>query len=388
GLAAILWFVQQPGPADVDVADHNAPPATQTDTAPVAPQAAEDPSDTAGLPRVDLVRVEPDGSALVAGQASPGARVRVVVDGRTEGEATADGAGQFAAFVTLAQADRAQIVWLIAEGADGRLTTSEDRVIVANLAAEHMTAEALTSDEALEAPDDGTARSTALATRPPGSTVADAAPETAPEAPQAVQAPDADAVATAAVTATPRLDTAPPVLRSDQEGVRLLSPPRLSGGDALRIDTISYSAGDEVILRGRSGGAGDVRLSFGDDFTATVATGADGAWEARIPGLPPGDYALRAERLDDLGQVAASVGVPFRRAGPDEVAALQSGPEARLVTVQPGATLWAIARDRYGDPLHYVHVYDANDHLIEDPDLIFPGQVFELPNRTGATDAQ
>lgn len=50
------------------------------------------------------------------------------------------------------------------------------------------------------------------------------------------------------------------------------------------------------------------------------------------------------------------------------------------VTVQPGFTLWAIAKGQYGDGLLYVQVFEANRERIRDPDLIYPGQVFTLPS--------
>lgn len=49
------------------------------------------------------------------------------------------------------------------------------------------------------------------------------------------------------------------------------------------------------------------------------------------------------------------------------------------VTVQPGFTLWRIARENYGDGVLYVRVYAANKGQIRDPDLIYPGQVFTVP---------
>jgi len=49
-------------------------------------------------------------------------------------------------------------------------------------------------------------------------------------------------------------------------------------------------------------------------------------------------------------------------------------------TVQPGYTLWAIARNRYGRGILYVQVFEANRDKIRDPDLIYPGQVFQLPD--------
>lgn len=51
----------------------------------------------------------------------------------------------------------------------------------------------------------------------------------------------------------------------------------------------------------------------------------------------------------------------------------------RIVTVQPGATLWAIARDRYGEGQLYLQVFEANKDKIRDPNLIYPGQVFTVP---------
>ena len=39
----------------------------------------------------------------------------------------------------------------------------------------------------------------------------------------------------------------------------------------------------------------------------------------------------------------------------------------------------AIAKERYGDGILYVEVFDANRDKIRDPDLIYPGQIFVLP---------
>ena len=39
-----------------------------------------------------------------------------------------------------------------------------------------------------------------------------------------------------------------------------------------------------------------------------------------------------------------------------------------------------IVRKRYGDGLLYVRVFEANRDKIKDPDLIYPGQLFDLPD--------
>ena len=43
------------------------------------------------------------------------------------------------------------------------------------------------------------------------------------------------------------------------------------------------------------------------------------------------------------------------------------------------------ARRLYGQGVEYVHIYDANQSQIRDPDLIYPGQVFEIPKDLDTT---
>ena len=51
------------------------------------------------------------------------------------------------------------------------------------------------------------------------------------------------------------------------------------------------------------------------------------------------------------------------------------------VTVQPGYTLWYIAKQNFGDGVLYVQVFAANRDKIRDPDLIYPGQIFTIPTK-------
>ena len=51
----------------------------------------------------------------------------------------------------------------------------------------------------------------------------------------------------------------------------------------------------------------------------------------------------------------------------------------RSVIIQPGDYLWRIARERYGSGIQYTLIYEANKDQIRDPDLIYPGQIFEVP---------
>ena len=48
-------------------------------------------------------------------------------------------------------------------------------------------------------------------------------------------------------------------------------------------------------------------------------------------------------------------------------------------TVQCGDTLSAMARRFYGDAGQFPRIFEANRHQINDPNLIFPGQVLRIP---------
>jgi len=114
--------------------------------------------------------------------------------------------------------------------------------------------------------------------------------------------------------------------------------------------------------------------------TSRIAT--DGSWRSDLPQVDSGIYTLRVDQVDAQGAVVSRVETPFKREAPAALAAASAGRDAaaQVITVQPGFTLWAIARDRYGEGIRYVEVFNANRDRIRDPDLIYPGQVFDLPD--------
>lgn len=50
------------------------------------------------------------------------------------------------------------------------------------------------------------------------------------------------------------------------------------------------------------------------------------------------------------------------------------------VIIRRGDTLWHISRRVYGQGTRYTTIYLANQDQIKDPDMIWPGQIFELPD--------
>jgi nucleoid-associated protein YgaU len=62
-----------------------------------------------------------------------------------------------------------------------------------------------------------------------------------------------------------------------------------------------------------------------------------------------------------------------------QVVAEPTLPAPVTITVQPGFTLWGIADSMMGDGILYVQVFEMNKDKIRNPDLIYPGQVFMVP---------
>jgi len=48
-------------------------------------------------------------------------------------------------------------------------------------------------------------------------------------------------------------------------------------------------------------------------------------------------------------------------------------------TVQSGDSLSKIAKEYYGDASKWKRIHEANKDQISNPDLIYPGQVFRIP---------
>lgn len=171
------------------------------------------------------------------------------------------------------------------------------------------------------------------------------------------------------------------VLKSTSEGVEVLGQ-RLGPTDTVAIDTISYSDAGEVRLAGRAKpDARTIRVYVDNRAVTELRIDAQGRWRGTLTDLATGVYTLRIDELDASGGVMSRVETPFKREDPDLfVDSLADARQAKQITVQTGATLWAIARERYGEGLLYVQVFEANRDSIRDPDLIYPGQVFKLPD--------
>ncbi len=170
--------------------------------------------------------------------------------------------------------------------------------------------------------------------------------------------------------------SAPIVLRSDRENPELLQRPDVPTELDVTLDSITYGGAQLVTISGRATPGQTVRLYLDGKFVGETTTGVDGIWNLALDnGVAPGNYTLRVDEVAADGRVLSRIESPFQRATDDAIAVADG-----QVVVQPGNSLWRIASRVYGEGLRYTEIYQANTEQIRDPDLIYPGQIFALPD--------
>jgi nucleoid-associated protein YgaU len=181
-------------------------------------------------------------------------------------------------------------------------------------------------------------------------------------------------------------DTRPLVVLGRPGGAsEVLQSPLEDEGLEFALLAVDYDDAGGVIFSGRAKPEARVRvLANGREVGQTTADGI-GRWSLTATStLPPGRYDLQVDQLDAEGHVTAVLALPFERATPEDLA--EVGP--RSVIVQPGNSLWRIARRLYGSGWQYTVIYAANREQIRDPDLIYPGQIFDAPEAEQVADTQ
>ena len=313
-------------PSRTATAPQTAPPAQTAPaprTAPPARTAAAEPA----KPSFDIVRINPQGDTVMAGRAEPGARVQILDGGKVIGEATADARGEwvFVPDKPLPPGDR--LLSLRTVGTGGRPAATSDSEVV------------------LVVPEKGKD----IAGRP----------SEEPSQPLALKVPSEGGGATQVLQ-----KPTPPAPAPDPAPL------------AVTIDAVDYDDGGRLNVSGTGTPDGQVHLYLNNEFLGRSQAGADGRWrQSPERTVAPGVYSVRADQVDDAGKVLARIEVVFARS-----TLLGDVPPGTLVVVQPGNSLWRIARRTYGRGVRFTVIFEANRKQIRDADLIYPGQVFRLPS--------
>ena len=148
-----------------------------------------------------------------------------------------------------------------------------------------------------------------------------------------------------------------------------------TAGPEVSVAGIDLAPEGSAILSGRAEPGRQVRVYVDNQIAGETVANAKGDWELAFKGsIGPGAHSLRGDQLDPQGQVQLRAEVAFSRA---EAGRLVMG--AQQVVVMQGNALWEIARQIYGSGIAYSMIFTSNQKQIRNPDLIYPGQVLDIP---------
>jgi nucleoid-associated protein YgaU len=345
----------------------------------VAPVVKPEPEVVAIVPRapsLDEVRSEADGLTVLAGRGEPGSVVTLFVDNVKNMTADVGADGAFAIIAFLDPSPNARVLSVVQSVGDIEMAAADiilapQAVAVATIQPEpeiETVVEAVAVAEPVEVVAQQTQVQEAVVVKPAEEAVEEKIEEVAAVTPKIAPKPEPTEVA---------------ILKSDEGGVEVIN--RSSAPDVManvEIDTISYSQVGDVLLSGRAQSSDNfVRVYLDNAVVTNLEVDTSGRWRGDLPDVDTGIYTLRVDEVDSQGAVTSRVETPFKREAPEVLEAANGTQDApvKAITVQAGATLWAIARDRYGDGTLFVRVVEANAGTIKDANLIYPGQVFELP---------
>ncbi len=371
--------VPAPNPAPQQQASTEPAPAPAVNAPAAQVEPAEPPSDavtSTGVPTFDILRVEPSGSIVVAGKAAKNATVDLLSRSTIIGSTKSTDTGDFViALDNPLKPGDYQLV-LRSTTPDGTAMTSLETAIVS-------------------IPETKSGQVLALVEQ-------SGQPSRMITTPQATgtTAPDASQTANAAAPTGDKPVAAP-------------AEKALIAVEAVEIE------GNKIFIAGTSEPGSTVKLFANDDLLGSTKTAPNGRFLLQtVQELAVGDYIIRGEMMGRDGiTVIARAAVPFKREAGERVAAVapdaapstdgtdsstgavtprvgvqaQENAESPLknvdgsVIIRRGDNLWRISRRTYGAGMRYTTIYLANKEQINNPNKIFPGQVFTLPDKDKTT---
>ena len=274
------------------------------DGAPEPAKPAAAPADaaqsSAATPTFDVLRVEPDGSAVIAGKAQPGAKLEILSNGKVVAQTTIDGTGDFAAVFDNPLPPGDHELVLRSTDASGKATQSEEVATVS-------------------VPDGKTGELLAMVSKPGKASRVLAMPEAAPPALQPQAAPSQQPAA----TSEPSANTASAPLAGT--AAPSAAAPLTS---SVQVTAVEFE-GSKIFVAGSAPAGSTVRALVDDREIGKSTTEASGHFvvEGDVD-LSVGSHIITVEELNADGTAKVRVRVPFERPQTDQATVAMQTPSA------------------------------------------------------------
>ncbi|MCJ8508178.1 LysM peptidoglycan-binding domain-containing protein [Rhizobium lemnae] len=322
-------------PAPEKAATAPASPAPQKAVAPVI------------IPTFDVLRVEPDGSTVIAGRAAPGARLEVTDQAHTVATTTVDKAGEFVAILDKPLSPGDHQLVLKATTPDGKTVISEEiaTVSVPRGKETELLAMVTKPGEAsrIIAKPAASAKTDPVATTAPDASSAQLSTEPAKPAPQVMNAPSAQPSTDPQLptVAAPATGTTAPAQQSTS--TQALATPATEPSDAakanLQISAVEVE-GNKLFVAGVAKPGSRLKGYADGQLIGQTTAGGDGSFVIDgVRELTVGQHTIAVDQIGADDKVIVRVEVPFNRPAGDQVAAVasQQNSAASLTQIDAGA---------------------------------------------------
>ena len=291
---------------------------------------------------IDIARVQADGMAVFAGRGAPNGTIFIIKNGTIFAQNTIDDQGQWVVLPEEPLAPGSHLLRLEMVSIDGT-TERADVSLVVQIAQN--------GDE-----------------KPLVALV----PQTDDQSPVLLQSPDEATKDVTDEVSNEASDKAAPASQAEQVA-------EILGQDDIfiQIGSLSWNDKTSFSVHGVASGGDRVSGEIAGLPLETVPLASSGRWTSKVIGDPFGDadrQMLTVTLLDDENQVLAQTQLNVARSQ------LTAGLDGSLmVVVHKGDALWRIAYRSYGEGVRYVDIFRRNADQIDDPDLIYPNQIFAVP---------
>ena len=280
------------------------------------------------IPKVDILKVSPDGSYIIAGKGKPNSKISLLEKGNKIESIDADESGSW---VIVSQDNL--------ESGDNLLIINQDNI-------------------------DGTSTQS----KEIFVTKIDKENETKPLVIEIVN----DDGGKLSIIQSPSIKK----LENNVENDLTLSEKHINKKNIFKIQSVSFSQDGSLSIQGIANYGSNIEISVNKNLSRIFLKNKPEWIFNSSYKLGYGMHKLVANLKSQDNIILDSITLPFMRSE------MPSGelPD-NYVLIKPGDMLWTISYKIYGNPLKYIEIYKENRDQISNPDLIFPGQVFSIPKK-------
>ena len=140
----------------------------------------------------------------------------------------------------------------------------------------------------------------------------------------------------------------------------------------LSLDLVEFHSDKKIKLSGRTIPNTKVDIIISDSVKTNSVSDKLGNWSLELSNLRFSDYKIELTTNIENQSIKLKTHIFQNKIQPEIFV-------ERKIVVQNGNSLWRIARKTLGGGIFYSEIYKNNLKIIKNPNLIYPGQVFNLP---------